>query len=435
MPSILTTTLLLLLGIFALSGFLAAYRRLPPKELAQTRSLGLSLLHTLGSLLWTKEKKAAHFIFLCSLNVLRFSYAASIVCWIFLAPSSLYETYYLFRPMLLPITLLSLFAFSFLLGDYLPKVLVSRYPAAVLRYSATLSSLYIFLLLPISWPLYLLCRRIVQLEMPAPAGHELLEMIEQLHTSSKLELHDKKLIESVVDFRHKLAKEVMVPRVEIFSLPATLSIREAAKLLDPEGYSRIPVYHSSIDEISGVLMQKDILRNYMESESKRDFSLLELPVSTIIKEVIFTPETKPISVLLQEFRSKKVHMAIVVDEYGGTEGIVTIEDILEQIVGEIADEYDQEEPLFTPQVEGGWIVDAKMSLLDVKEMLDISIPEEGDYDTLAGFVFHCAGSIPSKGFIIHRDNLEITVLSSNDRMVEKVWLKPTCKDRHLLGKI
>jgi CBS domain containing-hemolysin-like protein len=132
--------------------------------------------------------------------------------------------------------------------------------------------------------------------------------------------------------------------------------------------------------------------------------------------------------LLQEFRKKQVHLAIVVDEYGSTEGIVTIEDILEEIVGEIEDEYDEEEALFISQPDGSWIVDARMSLLDVEEQLGIVIPQEGDYDTVGGYIFHQAGSIPSKGFVIKHDDFTLEILRSTDRFVEKVKLKPIKKE-------
>lgn len=429
----LVITLLLLVGMFLLAGLQAAYRRLLPRDLtlAEGQSRGMRVFKAMRAFLWPKlQLDATHFILLCTLNLLRFSYAVSVVTWLWAAdlppfhnpevPPDLHEW------IVSTCSLLGLFSLGFVLGDYLPKALATKYSRGVIRFTANLAMIYIIIAFPVSWPLYALSRRVVKLEgFPAPVGHEFLEMIEELNVTAKFDAHDKKLIESVVNFRHKLAKEVMVPRVDVFSLAGTTTIREAACLLDPEGYSRIPVYGDSIDEIQGVLMQKDVLRKYMESEAAGNSALLDAPIRSIVKDVIFTPETKRISLLLQEFRSKKVHLAIVVDEYGGTEGIVTIEDILEQIVGDIADEYDDEEALYVPKAEGGWVVDARMNILDVEEMLDITIPEEGDYDTLAGFVFHCAGSIPPKGFVIHRDNLELTVLSSNDRMVEKVWLKPT----------
>jgi len=189
-------------------------------------------------------------------------------------------------------------------------------------------------------------------------------------------------------------------------------------LLEKEGYSRVPVYKGSIDQIIGVLMYKDILKMHTERG-------LEEPVERFVKNVIYTPETKKISQLLQEFRKKQMHMAIVVDEYGGTAGIVTIEDILEEIVGEIADEYDEEAALFRPAGKGCWVVDAKMNLLDLEEELGIKIPEEGQYDTIAGYVFFKLGTIPEKGVVIHHDDFELEILTSSDRLVEKVKITKT----------
>lgn len=142
---------------------------------------------------------------------------------------------------------------------------------------------------------------------------------------------------------------------------------------------------------------------------------------------MYTPETKKISNLLQEFRKKQTHLAVVVDEYGGTEGIATIEDILEEIVGDIADEYDDQQALYVAQSDGSWIVDARMSILDAEEYLGVIIPQEGEYDTISGFIYHKAGAIPGRGFIIHQDTFEIEILRSNERCVEKVRIKPVEK--------
>jgi CBS domain containing-hemolysin-like protein len=216
----------------------------------------------------------------------------------------------------------------------------------------------------------------------------------------------------------------MVPRVDLFSLSADVSIKEAAELLEEEGYSRTPVYRNNVDNIAGVLMYKDILNKYREYDKKKDPKILEAPIESLVKNVIYTPETQKISHLLQEFRKKQMHLAIVVDEHGGTEGIVTIEDILEEIVGEISDEYDQEEALFQARPEGGWVVDARMNILDIEEELGIKIPQDSDYDTVGGYIFHRAGMIPTEGFVIHHDDFELEILASNDRCIEKVHIIP-----------
>jgi putative hemolysin len=215
----------------------------------------------------------------------------------------------------------------------------------------------------------------------------------------------------------------MIPRVDLFALCAETPTREASKLIIEEGYSRIPVYRENIDNITGLLMFKDILELYMSVlQGKKESSILDAPIESITKSVFYVPETKQVSYLLQEFRAKQMHMAIVVDEYGGTEGVVTMEDILEEIVGEIADEYDyNEEVLFSPlPTGGGWIVDARMSLIDAEESFGIDIPQEGDYDTIGGYVFHKAGEIPDKGYMIHQDDFDLEILSSTERSIEKV---------------
>jgi CBS domain containing-hemolysin-like protein len=181
-----------------------------------------------------------------------------------------------------------------------------------------------------------------------------------------------------------------------------------------------------MDNIVGVILYKDVMEYYFNCIEKKETSPLETPLEKLLKPVIYTPETKKISHLLQEIRSHQIHLAIVVDEYGGTEGIVTIEDILEELVGEIADEYDiiDEEKLYMPYPAGGWIVDAKMTIIDIEKELGIFIPQSPEYDTLGGFVFHRAGTIPSKGWKIHNDNFDLEVLSSSARSLEKIILIP-----------
>lgn len=251
--------------------------------------------------------------------------------------------------------------------------------------------------------------------------HEIFEILQGANFPDKLTKHDRKLIESVMHFQTRIAREVMVPRMDMFCLNASTSIKDSVTQLETESYSRVPVYKETIDNIIGVLMYKDLLLKYQEYEEKgNDPSIISAPIESIVKRVIYTPESKKISNLLQDFKKKQVHLAIVVDEYGGTEGIVTIEDILEELVGKIEDEYDEEEELFTPAGKDAWIVDARMSLLDANEQLGIDIPQGKDYDTIGGFIFHKTGTIPSKGFMIKMDLFDLEIVKSNDRRVEKV---------------
>lgn len=253
------------------------------------------------------------------------------------------------------------------------------------------------------------------------------QLIEESGLIEFLDVHDRRLLSSLVNFKDAIAREVMVPRIDVFSLPAETTLIEASVAILREGYSRIPVYKDSVDDIIGVLLYKDVLNIYARSQEDLEAKAqLQRPIEEFIKPVLYSPETKKISHLLQEFRNKQMHLAIVVDEWGGTEGIVTIEDILEELVGEIADEYDSAEEMFYTAVpSGGWIVDAKMSIKDIEEELGISIPTSPEYDTLGGYIFHKAGAIPSNGWKIHHDRFDLEVLSSNERAIEKIHIKPT----------
>jgi putative hemolysin len=263
-------------------------------------------------------------------------------------------------------------------------------------------------------------------EVPLRLKEKIADFMQESELSSYLDAHDQKLLLSVASFKERIAREIMVPRIDLFSLPAETSLQDATHYFLKEGYSRIPIFQDNIDNIIGVLLYKDVLNAYVQSplndlnskENKRSIQYL-------IKPILYTPETKKISQLLQEFRAKQIHLAIVVDEYGGTEGIITIEDILEELVGEIADEYDvEEELLYVSHPDGGWIVDAKMGILDIEEELKIKIPSSPEYDTIGGYVFHRAGAIPEKGWKMHHDDFDLEVLASNDRSIDKIRITP-----------
>jgi CBS domain containing-hemolysin-like protein len=324
-----------------------------------------------------------------------------------------------------------LFTISFVFGDYIPRLLGTNYAEYTLRFCAPLSSFYLILSFPITFIFFKISKSFMHTisldnvqEASAQAKQELIQIIQDSQIGTEINVQDKKLIESVFNFRHRIVREVMVPRVDVFSLPNDTPIKDATAQLESEGYSRVPVFSETVDNITGVLMYKDILAIYEEAYRTNNPKLLDAPVESIQKPVIYTPEMKKISHLLQEFRKQKMHLAIVVDEYGGTEGIITIEDILEEIVGDIFDEYDEsEEDEVVRQPDGTWIVDARMSIFDAEEELNIHIPQEGDYDTIGGYIFHQSGSIPPKGFIIHQNDFEIEIYRSTDRSVEKVKIK------------
>lgn len=311
--------------------------------------------------------------------------------------------------------------------DFSFRLLASLWSRPVLKMAAPFASLFLLLLFPLVGILLHLTRGLLKKSHLEEETGEMLtdkarlrEMISESELQQHLDPTDQKLISSFVNFKERVAKEIMVPRVDVFSLSAETPLKEAAALFASEGYSRIPLYRETLDQIIGVALYKDLLHCFASPTQN-----LQAPIESIAKPVLYAPENKKIAHLLQEFRNKQIHMAIIVDEYGGTEGIVTIEDILEVLVGEIEDEYDiGEDQQFWEHPSGGWIVDAKMSINDIEEQLGIRIPESAEYETIGGYVFHCAGTIPGKGWKLSHDDFELEVLSSNERSLKKIRIAP-----------
>lgn len=427
---IITTlfTLFLLVTMSGVAAMRSAVRRMRREETElEIKELGPRFFYYPLHRLFFKNGNIEDifFAFVCTQNIVRFLLSALFTLWTLLIASfSLTMALEFFAASALTL---------FFLGDYIPRLLGTYYPKACLRSFATVTSPFLMIVLPLTWLTskgYKAGPHVMYLGVPhmekAEAKREIIQMIENSAIDTSVGVVDRGLFESVVTFHDRVAKEIMVPRVDLCALPAETSIKEAAKTFDEEGFSRIPVFKQNIDNIVGILMYKDVLHAFLDPNQEKG---LEQPVETIVKSAYYTHETKNISSLLQEFRAKQTHMAIVVDEYGGTEGIVTIEDILEEIVGEIADEYDEEEALFAPLKEGGWVVDPRMTINDLEAELDIKIPQEDDYDTLGGFIFHRAGSIPSKGFTIHHENFSIVILKSDEKSINQVKIVPLDEEK------
>ncbi len=435
-------SMLFLLGTFLLTALSSAFRGIHKRgSEKQLDALGNRFfyrrLHTY--FFPENEYEGLFFAATSSQNITRFFYTSTAIA--FLYTSSIVQNIVngedVVRQTSIAYTELILIILGFLIlsvvvGDYIPRILGTHYPERSLQNCAPLSSVFLFISFPITYVFLRFTRSLSRTvyfdhlhEPNTQAKQEIIEIVQEAKLSEELDETEKKLLTSLLSFCEHLTREVMIPRVDVCTLESNTTIREAAKLLEEEGYSRAPVYEDNVDNIVGILMYKDILGKFMEYEQKgNDPAVLEAPISSIQKPPLYTPETKKISDLLQDFRKKQTHMAIVVDEYGGTEGIITIEDILEDIVGEIADEYDVEEEMFTSLTDGTWIVDPRMSILDSEEQLGIKIPQDGDYDTIGGYIVHCAGEIPHKGFTVQSDEFEVEVLKSNERNVEKVKIRP-----------
>ncbi len=236
-----------------------------------------------------------------------------------------------------------------------------------------------------------------------------------------LEAQERQMIGSIVQLSQTVAREIMVPRIDIHGLPRMTSTYAIREVLTGTGHSRFPVYDNDIDTIIGVLYVKDFLK--LESLPTGDLDL-----AAHVRPAFFTPESKPISDLLRDFRTEQVHLAIVVDEYGGVAGLVTLEDILEEIVGEIQDEHDIEEADFKPLPDGGFSVDAGLLVEELQEYIHTDF-ETGDYDTVGGLIYHLVGSVPREGMKVRWRSLRFTVISVEGQRIKRVEVHRRNRDR------
>jgi CBS domain containing-hemolysin-like protein len=231
----------------------------------------------------------------------------------------------------------------------------------------------------------------------------------------EIEEEERELIHSIFEFGDTLVREVMVPRTDMCVIKSDAALADALDTITNAGYSRIPIYEGDTDNIIGVLYAKDLLKRSTVRDDKTKVSVLG-------RAPLFVPEQKKVSDLLREMQQERVHMAIVVDEYGGTAGLVTIEDVIEEIVGEIVDEYDQEEPLVEP-IEGESIrVSARLPIDEVNELLGVDLPHE-EWDTVGGLVFGLTGRVPTPGERISYDSLEFQTERVTGRRIQKVIIR------------
>ena len=234
---------------------------------------------------------------------------------------------------------------------------------------------------------------------------------EEDHHESDADATERELIMSVLEFGGTLVREVMVPRPDMITIADDAAIDDAVDLVLESGRSRIPVTGESIDDIVGVLFARDLLEVF-------DKELDPGSAEGIAHDAYFVPETKQVSKLLKEMQAKQQHLAIVIDEFGGTAGMVTIEDLIEEIVGEIVDEFDDEAPM-VQEIEGGWLVDGKYDVDDLAELAGIALPDE-EWDTVGGLVFGLAGRVPDEGDTFDVDGLRFTAHSVDGRRISRV---------------
>jgi len=255
---------------------------------------------------------------------------------------------------------------------------------------------------------------------PSHKGDDLTEEIHDLMDEGQakglISDEESDMVFGVLDLKETQAHSIMVPRTEISSAPIDATLGEIIALVAECGHTRIPIHNGSIDEIVGILHAKDLLKFWGKDPA------LKIP-REILRAPHFTTRNQNISEILKDLKEKKTHLAIVTDEYGGTAGIITIEDILEEIVGEILDEHDEELPLITVLEDDSLLVDARLEIEKLEEHLGIKLPE-GEFESVGGFVIHLLGRLPKVNEKVHYDGIEMIVVSADERKINKIHILP-----------
>jgi CBS domain containing-hemolysin-like protein len=306
----------------------------------------------------------------------------------------------------------------FVIAESAPKTWALQHPER----SALLSAR------PIGWlvafaPLRLVARGLIGLtnvilpgkglkDGPFVSEEEILALADVAVEEDVIEEGERVLIESIIEFGDTVAREVMVPRPDMVAVPVDFRVADVMEVAILNGYSRIPAFGEGIDDIVGLIYAKDLMK------ADRD-GLADAEVSTLLRTATFVPETKRIAELLREMQAEAFHMAIVVDEYGGTAGVVTLEDLIEELVGEIVDEYDREEPMVEPAPGGGIRVNARLPVDELNDLLDARLPE-GDWDSVGGLVFHLFGRVAHEGAAVEVDGFELKVDRLTGRRISRV---------------
>jgi len=320
--------------------------------------------------------------------------------------------------LLLVTTVVSLVTIVF--GELVPKAIALAHAERLALLFAGPIDLLGRVLAPLVWLLTTLTQTITRvfgiadMQQERVTAEELMILVERGGEQGVIEAEEQQMIGAVLELGEQRVHEVMVPRIDIKALPATTTLDEIIAMIVGEGHSRIPIYDESIDNVVGILYAKDLIP-YLAKGEQPDFR-------AILRTPLFVPESISVDDLLHNFQRGKVHIAIVLDEYGGTAGLVTIEDLIEEIVGEIQDEYDVEEPMIVTLSDNEARVDGRASVDDLTEHFGVELDDEDkeQYDTVGGLVYHEIGGVPNVGDTVEVDGLTLTVESTDGRRVGKV---------------
>jgi len=309
-------------------------------------------------------------------------------------------------------------------GEISPKLMARNNSAKIAEGVSVIIYVLSIIFTPFVYCLIFISRfvgRILGVNMESPqlliTEEDIISYVNVGNAEGIIEEDEKEMIHSIVTLGETSAKEVMTPRTSMFALEGEKTINEIWDEITENGFSRIPVYEETIDNIIGILYVKDLMEHVKNNE-------LEIPIKQIVRSAYFVPETKSIIEILKEFRTLKVHIAMVLDEYGGVVGLVTIEDLIEEIVGEIRDEYDDEEDSFFKKIaDNEYEVDAMTDIETINKELELELPISEDYESLGGLIVTTTGKICEVGDEVQIDNIYLKVLEVDKMRVSKVFIK------------
>jgi putative hemolysin len=247
---------------------------------------------------------------------------------------------------------------------------------------------------------------------------EIMSVVEEGEKEGVVDEQERELIENVIEFGDATAGQIMTPRSDIAAMDVSGSLDEARSLIEASGHSRLPIFDQTLDKVVGILHARDLIKALGGSRRPAD-------LRSVIRPAMFVPETKPLRSLLNDFRHQKSHIAIVLDEYGGASGLVTIEDVLEELVGEIADEHEPSEPaMFRKAPDGSVEADARLPVSELNQHMNLSLPEDAGYETLGGFLMSSLGRIPEKGDVFDFQSTRFTIVDAEPKRINRVKIEP-----------
>jgi CBS domain containing-hemolysin-like protein len=323
----------------------------------------------------------------------------------------------------LPIALTLLTFFHVTIGEQIPKMIGIKYSLQTALFISWPLRIFYFICAPFIWllnktsNLVLRIMGVKNMDEDVHTEEELRLILTESEEGGAIKPSENELIQNVFDFDDRVIKQIMVPQNRVVAIDVELGRNEMTKQIIDEGFSRLPVYLGDIDNVIGVVHSKDLLKAVIENKFKT--------IKDIMRPAHFIPESMKVNELLRDFQKHHIQMAIVTNEFGATAGIVTMEDIIEELVGEIQDEHDEEKPNVDKKSDTEFIVNAQAAIADVNEAIPIALPESPHYETVSGYINYIFGRIPAVNDHRTKDGYEITVIKRNRQSVESVKLKVT----------